>query len=167
VEEQHFDSEKYNFNTNLETTIGSDLTINGGVNFLYENVHNYKILDDLLGAEFYIDLDEFALRDFPGNLDLAQNDLQNPNRILYEGDRFGWNYDIVTQRAGAWGQGQLSLNSWDVFASAEFSNTSFYRNSFYQNGKFPETSLGKSEVQTFNNYGLKAGLTYKLDGTNQ
>lgn len=166
VEEQHFDSEKYNFNTNLETTIGSDLTINGGVNFLYENVHNYKILDDLLGAEFYIDLDEFALRDFPGNLDLAQNDLQNPNRILYEGDRFGWNYDIVTQRAGAWGQGQLSLNSWDVFASAEFSNTSFYRNSFYQNGKFPETSLGKSEVQTFNNYGLKAGLTYKLDGRN-
>lgn len=166
VEEQHFDNEKYSFNSNLESVISDNFTLNGGLAYLYENVHNYKILDDLLGAEFYIDLDEFALRDFPGNLDLAQNDLQNPNRILAEGDRFGWDYDIVTQKASGWLQGEFSFNNIDLFASGELSNTSFYRNSFYQNGKFPDSSLGKSEINSFLNYGVKAGLTYKLDGRN-
>lgn len=166
IAEQHFDNEKYNFNSVIEAVVSDNFTINGGINFLYENVHNYKIIDDLLGADFFVDLDEFALRDFPGSPELAQNDLQNLNRIVYEGDKFGWNYDIVTQKAGGWLQGQLSIKQFDLFAAGEVSNTSFYRNSFYQNGKFPDSSLGKSETNTFNNYGLKAGVTYKIDGRN-
>ncbi len=166
VEEQHFDNEKYNFNTNLQAEISDNFTLSGGLEYLYENVHNYKILDDLLGADYYVDLNVFALRDFPGNTDVAQNDLQRPNRTLEVGDRFGWDYDIVTQRAGGWMQGEYSLNHLDLFASVELTNTSFYRNSFVQSGLFPDNSLGKSETQSFTNYGLKAGLTYKLDGRN-
>lgn len=166
VEEQHFDNEKYNFNTNLQAVISDKFTLNGGLEYLYENVHNYKILDDLLGADYYVDLNVFALRDFPGNSDVAQNDLNNPNRILAEGDKFGWNYDVVTQRAGGWLQGEYSLNQFDLFASVELTNTSFYRNGFYKNGLFPENSFGKSETKSFLNHGLKAGLTYKLDGRN-
>jgi len=166
VEEQRFDNDKFNVNSNLEYLVNDRFTINGGLNYLYENVHNFKILDDLLGADFYVDFDEFALRDFPGNLDLAQNDLQNPNRILYQGDKFGWDYDIVTQKAGGWAQGQYSFPKFDVFAAVELSATSFYRDSRYQNGKFPDSSLGKSETQSFFNNGVKAGVTYKIDGRN-
>jgi len=166
VEEQHFDNEKYNINTNIQAEVSDNFSISGGLEYLYENVHNYKILDDLLGADYYVDLNAFALRDFPGNTDVAQNDLQRPNRTLEVGDRFGWDYDIVTQRAGGWMQGEYSINQLDLFASVELTNTSFYRNSFVQSGLFPDNSLGKSETQSFNNYGLKAGLTYKLDGRN-
>lgn len=166
VEEQHFDNEKYNFNTNMEAVLSDKFTLSGGLEYLYENVHNYKILDDLLGADYFVDQNVFALRDFPDSPDIAQNDLQNPNRILYEGDRFGWNYDIVTQRAGGWIQGEYSLNQFDLFASVELTNTSFYRNGFYQSGLFPDNSLGKSETKSYLNHGLKAGVTYKLDGRN-
>ncbi|MEE9437740.1 MAG: TonB-dependent receptor [Saprospiraceae bacterium] len=166
VEEQRFDNDKFNINTNIEVLANERMTINGGLNYSYENVHNFKVVDDLLGAEFYIDLDEFALRDFPGNLDLAQNDLLNPNRLLKTGDKFGYNYDIVTSKAGGWAQNQISLKKMDIFVAGELSNTSFYREGFYKNGKFPDSSLGKSSVNNFTNYGLKAGLTYKIDGRN-
>ena len=33
-----------------------------------------------------------------------------------------------------------------------------------QNGRFPETSLGDSDKLIFNNWGAKAGLTYKVSG---
>jgi len=166
LEEQHFDTEKYSINSILETLVGDRTTINAGVSFMYENVHNYKILDDLLGGEFYLNLDNFALRDFPSNPELAQNDLLNPNRIVYEGDKFGWDYDVVSMRPGAWGQVQVNLKKLDLFTALELSNTSFYREGFYQNGRFPDSSLGKSEVQSFFNYGLKAGGTYKFNGRN-
>ena len=166
VEEQRFDNDKFNVNAVLESLVSDRFTLNAGLLYQYENVHNFKVLDDLLGAEFYINLDNFALRDFPGDLNVAQQDLQIPNRIVYEGDKFGWNYDIVTQRAGGWAQGQLSLRKVDLFAALELTNTSFYRNGFYQNGRFPNNSLGKSETQSFFNYGLKAGATYKIDGRN-
>ena len=166
VEEQRFDNDKFNINTVLESLVSERFTLNLGAFYQYENVHNYKVLNDLLGADFYINLDNFALRDFPGNFDIAQQDLQIPNRLVYEGDKFGWNYDIVTQRPGFWAQGQLNLRKFDIFAAFEVSNTSFYRNGFYQNGRFPDSSLGKSETQSFFNYGAKTGVTYKVDGRN-
>ncbi len=166
VEEQHFDTDKFNANTTLHHVVNDRLNVQGGLNYSYENVHNFKVVDDLLGGEFYIDLDEFALRDFPDDLSLAQNDLQHPNRILKVGDRFGYNYDIVTQKTGGWAQAQYSLHRFDVFGAIEASSTSFFRKGFYQNGKFPNNSLGKSAVNSFFNYGFKTGLTYKLDGRN-
>ena len=33
-----------------------------------------------------------------------------------------------------------------------------------QNGRFPDNSLGNSEIQTFLNYGAKFGFLYKITG---
>lgn len=166
VEEQRYDNEKLAFNTNLTAFVNNAFTITGGLNYRREYVHNYKVLNDLLGGEYYVDLDKFAERDFPDNEDFAQNNLLAPNRILKEGDRYGWDYDIVTDRAGGWVQGEWKLDRVDFFIASELTRNSFYRDSKYQNGKFPNNSLGKSETQSFNNYGVKGGVTFKVDGRN-
>lgn len=166
VEEQRYDSDKIALNSNVTAFVTKNMTLTGGVNFLYENVDNYKLLNDLLGGEFYVNLDKFADRDFPDNEIFAQNDLQNFNGIVYEGDRYGWNYEIVSRNGGGWLQSEWEFSTFDFFAAVEASQTSFYRDGKYQNGKFPESSLGKSETQNFFNYGGKAGITYKLDGRN-
>ena len=51
--------------------------------------HYYQQLNDLLGGEFYVDLNQFAERDFPNDPNAAQNDLNNPNRIIRVGDKYG------------------------------------------------------------------------------
>ncbi len=50
------------------------------------------MVDDLLGGEYWVDIDQFAERDFEDPV-LAQSDLNNPNRIARVGDVFGYDYD--------------------------------------------------------------------------
>ena len=38
-------------------------------------------MNDLLGGDYWVDIDQFALRDFD-DPNLAQNDLQNINNII-------------------------------------------------------------------------------------
>jgi hypothetical protein len=140
--------------------------MSGGIQYLREKVHYYRRLEDLLGADFYIDFNRFALRDFPENPDAGQNDLNNPNRLVYEGDVYGHNYNIFTHRAVSWVQAAYTTGKWDYFAALQLANQRFWREGLTRTGLFPENSFGKSDVQNFFNYAVKGGVTFKIDGRN-
>ena len=166
VEERRYDSKVANVNTTLESILTDRFTLNTGANFQWFKGDNFKTVDDLLGGDFYVDLNRFAERDFPDNPDASQNDLNNPNRVLEEGDRFGYDYNSNIQKLGVWAQLQYSLNKVDLFAGGELSQTQFWRTGNVQNGLFPDNSFGDSEKQNFLNYAVKGGLTYKINGRN-
>lgn len=166
VQEEHFDNNKIAFNSNLEHVLNDNISLSAGLYGKTDKVENYKIVKDLMGGDFYVNIDKFAERDFGGGSDEEQLDLNNPNRILGEGDEFGWKYDINNQEIGAWLQGLFSYDKIDFFVGAKLSNSQFWRTGHYRNGKFPESSFGDSEKQSFTNYALRGGLTYKLNGRN-
>lgn len=166
IQAQRFDVAKYSFTSNLQHIVSDAVNIYGGLSYRREINKNFKVLEDLLGAEFSVDYDEFAIRDLPNNPDAQQSDLNNPNRIIGVGDVFGYNYDITQDYADAWLQSHVTLNSFDFFASAKISNTSFFRTGYYRNGLFPDSSFGDSETQSYLNYHVKAGVTFKLDNRN-
>lgn len=141
----------------------NDLTVTGGVYYQWQRNHFYKEMSDLMGADFWVDVDQFAEQDF---LDpsAAQNDLANPNRVVRVGDIFGWNYFIHNHEATAFGQVQYSEKRFDVYAAVELSDQFFYRDGVYQNGRFPDNSLGKSAVNNFFNYAVKGGAVLKISG---
>jgi hypothetical protein len=62
-----------------------------------------------------VNLNQFAERDFPANEDAIQNDLDNPNQVLYVGDKFGYDYDINIKQASAWGQSVFRYSKVDFF----------------------------------------------------
>ncbi len=64
----------------------------------------FKTVNDLLGANYVLDIDKFAEQDFSGDSDKLQNDLDRPNRKVYYDGVFGYNYD----------QNIYSLNAWVV-----------------------------------------------------
>lgn len=166
IEDRRYDSKEFNFNTNYQNVINDKLTVHAGLSYQIYKGENYKVVEDLLGGEFYIDVDKFALRDSIGNSDARQNDLNNPNRILAEGDTWGYNYDANIHKPEAWLQGLWSSRKVDFFAAVNVSNTSFWRTGNYRHGRFPNNSFGNSERQSFLNYGVKGGLTFKVDGRN-
>jgi hypothetical protein len=166
LEEQRFDTKKINFNTVLNAVLSNTFTLNAGINLLQENNHNFKILDDLLGGDFFPDFDNFAIRDFPGNADALQNDLNKPNRLVKKGDVYGYDYNINTSSYKTWAQLAMSGNKNDAFVAVQSDYVSFYREGHMKNGRFPESSFGKSAVNNFFTYAVKAGDTYKLDGRN-
>jgi len=162
VEERVINTTKYNFNTTFATTINSHVDITAG--FKHESQKNsyYKKVNDLLGGDFYVDLNQYAERDFPTDSIAGQNDANNPNRILHVGDKYGYNYDINIKRTSAWVQTNVKLKALDFFVGGEGSSTSFWRVGNVKSGLFLNNSYGKSVEQQFSNYALKAGTSFKL-----
>lgn len=166
LENRVINTNRFNFSTTLNAVLGQHTDFTAGGSFQYQKNHYYKEVEDLLGGDFYVDLNQFAERDFATNTAANQNDLNNPNRLLGVGDRFGYNYDIDIKRAAVWAQTIVKFNKIDFFVSAEHSYTNFFRTGNAKVGLFPDNSFGKAKVQNFYNYTFKAGATYKLDGRN-
>lgn len=154
------------FNSYINHRISDHMTLQGGVSFNYTDSHYYKKVKDLLGGEFWRDVDNFAERDFPDNPTILENDLDNPSRRVKKGDKFGYDYFIRSITARAWLQNQIVTRHWDVNYGLEVSYTNFQRHGKMRNGRAPENSLGTGERHTFDNMGVKAGATYKLNGRN-
>ena len=165
-EERIIDTRRLNFNSVFNTSIGNNTELTGGLSFQAQTNNYYKEVEDLLGGEFYVNLNQFAERDFPSNTTANQNDLITPNRILYKGDKFGYDYDITIRKSAAWLQSVFKFKKVDFFIAGEISNTKFWRVGRYQSGLFPSNSYGKSSVNNFNNFAVKGGVTYKIDGRN-
>lgn len=157
---------KWNINSVYNNSITENIAITAGASYQWQKNTFYSEVNDLLGGDFYIDFNQFAERDFANSETALQNDLNNPNRILKEGDRWGFDYVLNVRKAAAWAQPQFRFNHFDFFAAAEISNTSIFREGNTRNGLFPDNSFGKGETKRFFNYGTKAGLTYKVNGRN-
>lgn len=160
------DTKRFNFNTLLNSRFSDHLDFTAGLTAQSQKNTYYQEINDLLGGAFYVDLNQFAERSFPGNTNAAQNDLAHPNRLVKTGEKYGYNYDINVIRTAAWAQIFFKYNKIDFFLAAEISQNLFWRRGNVQNGLFPQDSYGKSNINYFVNYSFKGGITYKLDGRN-
>ncbi len=151
----------------INTRLNDFMSLQAGVSFNYTKSSNYKTIRDLMGGEFWLDIDPFSNREISIRPQNLQNDLDNPNRHVTKGDRFGYDYDIHALRAEAWLQNVINLPKWDINYGMQFSYTQYQRDGKMRNGRAPHNSLGKSEMMRFDNVALKAGALYKLDGRNQ
>jgi hypothetical protein len=164
VEEQRKDNSQASYNSHLTWNIKNNTTISAGINGIIGKTHYFKTVNDLLGANYWLDVDQFAARDFPQNNTMLENDLNNPDRHVKVGDIFGYNYDIDYSNHNLWALFQQKLSHVDYFLQAQGSYSSFWRKGYMKNGRYPDHSYGKSEVNSFMNYAVKAGVTYKITG---
>jgi hypothetical protein len=142
-----------------------NMFLSSGINGNIFSNRKYKEAEDLLGATFWLDVDQFAENLGVDPL-LAQNDIENPDRKIKQGEKYGYDYSTNVHKAEAWVQNEFTLEKADVYFGASFSNSQIYRMGYMANGKFPYSSKGKSQILSFNNVGLKAGITYKINGRN-
>lgn len=163
VEEYRNDPLQFGLHSDYSKAISDHLNVTGGLNAIYHRTRNYRQVVDLMGADFWVDVDQFAEQDFE-DPNASQNDLNNTNRLVGVGDAFGYNYDMVVMKGEAYGQAFFSYPKWDAYAGLNLSQTSFYRKGNYQNGRFPDNSFGKGETHNFFNYGVKGGFVYKISG---
>lgn len=164
LEERVSGMQRLSVNTVFNTRLNELLAISAGASVQLQETHNYKKIHDLLGSEYTVDWNQFAERDFPGNTDAIQNDLNHPNHVLHLGDVYGYDYTVNTTKMNAWIQFNASGKKLDFFYAAEISYTNYFRDGRMRNGLFPYNSYGRSEPCEFGNYAIKAGATYKING---
>ena len=171
--DDHSDITSYMLTSNLDMRINDKLKLQGGVNFSYNNAHYYATVNDLLGGEFWRNVDNFSERDFAGDPDKLQNDMRNPNFRAKEGDKIEYDYNIHIYKAGIWLQNEWDTQHWNVNYAVQGNIVNFYRDGNMQNGRAPEHSYGhetdangNKRSHTFVTGALKAGATWKINGRN-
>ena len=166
LENRHSNLTSWMFNSYIDHRLNDFMTLQGGISFNYSDGHYYKTIRNLLGGEFWRDIDNFSERDFPGNPEILQNNLNDPNRRVKEGDKFGYDYHIRSITAKAWLQNQINTRHWNVNYGLEVTYTNFMRHGEMRNGRAPENSYGSGKRHTFDDAAIKAGATYKINGRN-
>ncbi|GAB6011026.1 carboxypeptidase regulatory-like domain-containing protein [Viscerimonas tarda] len=166
VEERRNDLLEITLNSTLDKRLNDNILLTAGLGLRSTKAMTFSTVNDLLGAKYIIDTDKYGERDFPGDKSTLQNDLNNPNRKVYEGDRFGYDYNIQVQSANAWFQNQHTYANIDFYYGLKLAYTSFYRDGNMKNGRHRDDSYGKGEVHGFFDPTIKAGFTYKADGRN-
>lgn len=166
LEDRVEDNYYYTASTIYNNTWSDRLSFSGGATYQRQVTELYKQVNDLLGGDYFLDLNQYADQDTNYNVDQHQNDLNNPNRILKVGDKFGYDYTADIRNTQLWAAQKLKANHFDFYLAGQYSNTNFRRIGHYRSGVFPENSLGTSQVFNFDNYFLKTGLTYKMNGRN-
>ncbi|CAN5425805.1 carboxypeptidase-like regulatory domain-containing protein [soil metagenome] len=166
IENRIINTKRLNLNTVINSRFGKHVDFTAGASYQIQKNHYYKEIDDLLGGDFYVNLNQFAERDFPSNNVANQYDADHPNGILHKGDKYGYDYDLSINKAAAWAQGVFKYNKVDFNISSEISQTQFWRTGNVRSGLFLNDSYGKGTVNNFTNYSVKGGVTYKLNGRN-
>lgn len=166
IGEDRDDISKYSFALNLQKALNEHITIYTGLSFIYQNTESYRKMLDLLGGDYYLNLNQFAERTYVGNGTYNQIDINNPNREVRVGDKYSYNYNSIFTKGFAWAQAVFTYNKVDFFLAGRLSSDAFSREGLYQNGLFADDSYGKSETQSFLTYQVKGGATYKINGRN-
>jgi len=166
IEERRYDQVYAAINSNLTKEVSDAIKIVGGLQYRYFVGKNFKVINDLLGADYWLDIDKYAERDLQGHQDSIQNDLNNPNRTVKEGDIFGYQYNSNIRFSKTWLQTTIDLNNFNINLSGFLSYTTMWREGLMQNGKFPNSSYGNSDKLNFLDYGGKTNLLYKINGRN-
>ena len=127
--------------------------------------HNYSQIEDLFGADSFLDIDVFAEENSENSLvEAAQSDLLHPNRLAREGDAYKYNYEISSVKTEAFVQAQYSFRKLEVSFSGKLGAQKYQRTGNFRNGIFPENSLGAGDEINFTEIGLKSGAVYKFSG---
>ena len=182
IENRRNDQQVVTLNSVLNYKFNEAWRLDGGLEVQMTIANHFKLVDDLLGADYWLDIDQYGERDNPGNPDFMQNDLNNPNRKVYVGDKFGYNYDIYANNAKLWAQATYSASNFDVYFGAQAHYSNFWRYGHMNNGRSSvdtiagmfngnviaryaiPNSYGLSPMQHFMTYAVKAGINYRITG---
>ena len=161
-ERRHNDQMVFAFNSTFTHNLDKDGKYALGIYLNTTKGMHYKTMADLLGGTRYTDYDKFAANDYGRWSVEAQNDLNNPNRSIGEGDKFGYNYNIFVNKARLWGQYQYTGGPFSLMAGAHLEGTTIERDGLMRNGRAPENSYGKSGSAGFLGGGGKISAMYRL-----
>lgn len=157
---------KYSVFLNVKRKMNDHINFVGGFHAQFQETDNYRELKNLLGGDYYVNLNQFAERTYIGNDVFNQNNVLNPNQIIREGDKYNYHYRNLFTKGFVWGQTTFNYNKFNGFIALRGGFESFQRDGQYQNGLFLDNSYGASDVMKFMTYNVKGGLTYKINARN-
>lgn len=143
------------FTTHLHGT-----TLDYGVRGDWERTRYYKEMNDLLGAAFLTDIDQYLIDD-DSYRNLLENNLKDPSRKIAEGDRFGYDYALRRTETALWMRASWQRDRLRAELAGEVGYGEVQRRGFYEKELFAgRGSYGPSRAIKFNPYRLKGSTEW-------
>ena len=156
--EDRVDDNLFQFNSVLNTNVSENLDIDLGVNYKNLSSHNFANSIDLLGGSYYVDVDSYRRGDE------AQNDLNQPDRVIGEDEAFKYNFEINSESINLFSNIEFNYKKLSLNITPKISYYTIQRDGKFRNGVYPENSYGKGEKKEFLNGSIKSNLEYKITG---
>ena len=166
LEERHTDQLDYNFAASIQHEMRHNMRILGGVNLRVNRTWYYDEIKDLLGGDYWYDIDKFAERDMSSTT-AAQNDLDyyeatGHARIAREGDKFSYNYRAHLLEGNAWALYSWRKGGFSMAVAGELGYSTMHREGLWRKGLFPNNSKGDSKKLEYLTYTAKGNFGYKF-----
>ena len=158
----HDDQLSFSLSSTLQKQLAKNRSFYGGINLSTNKGMHYQTMEDLLGATNFHNINTYVVGTYAENSDQVQYDMNNPNQVIKAGDRFGYDYNILVNKASAWGTYAVDANKSHAFISARIGGTTMQRDGKMRNGLAPENSFGKGKTAKFLDGGAKLGLQHQL-----
>ena len=146
------------FNKQLDKDKNWNIGIVGATN---KGMH-YQTMEDLLGATQFHNINTYALGTYPANADEIQYDQNNPNAVVKEDDKFGYNYNLLVNNGKLWTSYSENFGILHYLVAAKLGYTAMQRDGKMRNGLAKDNSYGKSHTAQFIDGGLKFGANINL-----
>ena len=194
LEERRTDQRDLNFAISGRWRAAKWLTINGGADLKVNRTEYYKILNDLLGGDYYLDVDSFAERDYSSSPTMTQNNLDyflahGTAPKVYKGDKYGYDYYAQIRQYNGWLATKFTIGNFQANIAGRIGYKAMWRDGLMRKGLFPGldavggamtydgkvittydsdgmpvTSYGKSKIEDFVTYAGKVNLEYVIKG---
>ena len=163
LSERHYDKHQLGGATYFKHEFTPNLIMAGGLAVNASRTHYYEMVNDLLGGDYYYDINKYAENQ---ESDECQTDLNNPNHVAYVGDIINYNYYANRNYGRIWDQIDYLVGNWDMYLGLQLSFTQIWRTGLFKNGAFADNSFGADAMHNFLDPAVKAGVTYAINGRN-
>ena len=168
IEERHTDQLDYNLAVNVQHNMRNNMRIVGGANLRVNRTNYYSEVKDLLGGDYWYDIDKFAERDM-ASTEAYQNDLDyywatGHARIARVGDKYGYYYRAHLLETNAWANYTWGIGGFSLGVAGSVGYSNMYREGMWRKGLFPDNSKGDSKKLDYLTYDAKLSLGYKFSG---
>ena len=179
IEERHTDQIDYNFAAQLNHIFRGGSKLTAGVRARVNRTEYYSTVKDLLGGDYWLDVDKFAERDFGNNTVSYQNNMayyreHGHAQAVKEGDKYNYDYYAHVRQGQLWAMYDVAAGGFSANIGAEVGFSSLWREGLWEKGLFLNenaggdrgmTSFGDSDKVNSLTYKGKVNLSYRFSGS--
>ena len=171
VQAKHNDNLNITLASRLHKEFSNNLLGNIGLMMGANTGKHYQTMEDMLGANMYHNINTYALGNYAEGSDAVQYDLNTAGadgkgKQIKEGDKFGYNYNLLARKVVLWSNMAQTLGKVHYNVAGRLAYDGMQRDGKMRNGMFADYSYGKSKTAHFLSGGLKANGTISLGAGN-
>lgn len=165
VEAKNINTLNLTLASTLKTELSKNTALNVGLSLATNKGMHYKTMEDLMGAKYFHNLNTYAMSNYDPSDPRVLYDINDGGAEVKEGDKFGYNYNLLVNKAQVWAALKYNKKKLAAFVAGRIAGTTMQRDGKMRNGiteSMGISSYGKSGTASFLDGGGKAGLTYNI-----